>query len=383
MNGRERVKAVLERKVPDLVPTDMWGSASRIHNDLYFKILKILDIKDKGDIIRPNQVTSYENYELADLLGCDFRHINPGKPDYFTSYKDEKGFVFDEWGIGRDYSAMYPTIAVFPFENFDESEIKKHKWPIMHDEGRIRGLADKAKDWHENTDKAITATAANSGLFFELGQFLRGPEQFFMDLVLNENLVHTMFDKLTELFIELNLYYLKPVAPYIEWVEFSSDLGTQNGMFFSKEMFNTFFKKPYIDLFSAIKKEYPHLKIFYHCCGSIYDLIPDLIEVGVDILNPIQPLAFDMDPARIKKEFGDSLVFHGAIDIQNAMRGSIEDVKSEVRLRIDQMGGGGGYIVSPNNHLLPDIPPENVICMYQYAKEYGNYQVSDSAFQRG
>ena len=360
-------------RIPDVVPTDMWGSASRIHNDLYAELLTLLDIKDPGDLIRPGQVTSYENYELADALGCDFRHINPGKPDGFTSYKDENGLVYDEWGVGRDYSAMYPTIAKFPLAEASEKDIANHKWPDMRDEGRIRGLAEKARNWYESTDKAITSTAATSGLFFELGQFLRGPETFLMDLALNEKFVRALFEKLTELFIEQNLYYLDPVAPYIEWVEFSSDLGTQNGLFFSKEMFRTFFKEPYTRLFNAIKTKFPNIKIFYHCCGGIYDIIPELIDVGVDILNPIQPRAAGMDPGRIKKEFGDALVFHGAIDIQGAMRGSIEDVREEVRLRIDQMGGGGGYIVSPNNHLLPDIPAENVICLYRYAKEYGVY----------
>jgi len=373
VNSRERVKAVVEMRMPDVVPTDMWGSASRVHNDLYAELLSILNINDPGDLIRPGQVTSYENYELSDALGCDFRHINPGKPDGFKSYKDEKGLVYDEWGIGRDYSAMYPTIAMFPLEGAGEADIKNHKWPDMKDEGRVRGLAAKAKNYYENTDKAITATAATSGLFFELGQFLRGPENFLMDMALNEKFVHALFDKLLELFIEQNLNYLEPIASYIEWVEFTSDLGTQNGPFFSIEMFRTFYKEPYRQLFSAVKKAYPHVKIFYHCCGGIYDFIPDLIDVGVDILNPIQPLATGMDPGRIKSEFGDVLVFHGAIDIQGAMRGTIKDVRDEVRLRIEQMGYGGGYIVSPNNHLLPDIPPENVICLYRYAKEYGVY----------
>ena len=373
MNGRERVKAVLNKEVPDVIPTDMWGSASRIHNDLYRELLVLLDIKSPGDNIRPGQVTSYENYELSDALLCDFRHINPGKPDGFTSYKDDSGLVYDEWGVGRDYSALYPTIAKFPLAGASAADIKNYKWPVMQDEGRIRGLAEKAKDWYENTDKAITATAANSGLFFEMGQFLRGPEDFFMDMALDEKFVHALIDKLTELFIDLNLYYLAPAAPYMEWVEFTSDLGTQNGPFFSKEMFRTFYKEPYRQLFSAIKKAYPNLKIFYHCCGGIYDFIPDLIDVGVDVLNPIQPRAAGMDPGRIKSEFGDALVFHGAIDIQGAMRETIKDVRDEVRLRIEQMGYNGGYIVSPNNHLLPDIPPENVVCLYRYAKEYGTY----------
>jgi len=233
VNNRERVKAVLNRQIPDVVPTDMWGSASRLHNELYEKLLDILDIKDKGEMIRSNQGTNYENYTLADALECDFRHINPGKPDYFKSYTDEKGIVFDEWGIGRDYSAMYPTVARFPLADARIEDIRSYSWPVIRDEGRIRGLPEKAKSWFENTDKAITAVAANSGLFFELGQFLRGPEKFFMDLALNEKFVHELFDKLTELLIDLNLYYLEPIAPYIEWVEFSSDLGTQNGLFFS------------------------------------------------------------------------------------------------------------------------------------------------------
>jgi len=373
MDSRERVKAVLNKGTPDVIPTDMWGSASRVHNDLYAELVDMLDIKTPGDSIRPGTVTIYENYELSDSLLCDFRHINPGKPDGFTSYKDDSGLVYDEWGVGRDHSALYPTIAKFPLAGASVSDIKNYKWPVMKDEGRIRGLADKAKDWYENTDKAITATAANSGLFFEMGQFLRGPEDFFMDMALDEKFVHALIDKLTELFIDLNLYYLSPVAPYIEWVEFTSDLGTQNGPFFSIEMFRTFYKESYRQLFSAIKKAYPNVKIFYHCCGGIYDFIPDLIDVGVDILNPIQPRAAGMDPGRIKSEFGDSLVFHGAIDIQGAMRGTIKDVRDEVRLRIEQMGYGGGYIVSPNNHLLPDIPAENVVCLYRYAKEYGVY----------
>jgi uroporphyrinogen decarboxylase len=352
----------------------MWGSASRIHNDLYFDLLSKLGIEDEGELIRPSALTSYENYTLSDMLGCDFRHINIRKPDGFQGRTDADGIVYDEWGVGRDVSAGYPTIARFPLADaLTEGDIRAYRWPTMRDEGRIRGLREKAQAWHEGTDKAITATAANSGMFFELGQFLRGPEQFFMDLALNEKLVRALFDKLTDLFIELNLYYLEPVAPYLEWVEFTSDLGTQNGPFFSKGMFDAFFKESFRRIFSEIKRRHPHLKIMLHSCGGVYDFIPGFIEVGVDILNPIQPRAHGMDPARIKSEFGDALVFHGAIDIQGAMRGSIEEVREEVRLRFSQMGGGGGYVISPNNHLLTDVPAENVIEMYRYAKEIGRY----------
>ncbi len=373
MNSRERVRAVLNRQVPDCVPTDIWGSASRVHDTLYESLMQHFGLKEHGSLIRPGTVTQYEDYALADCLNTDFRHINIGKPKHFKSYRDANDYVIDEWGVGRDVSAEYPTVAYFPLANATIDDLDSYTWPNPCDEGRIEGLEEKAKNWYENTDKAITATAANSGLFFELGQFLRGPEQFFMDMCLEPEFTQKLVDKITDILIEMNLYYLKPIAPYLEWVEFTSDLGTQNAPFFSRDMFVQYFKQPFARLFGAVKQAYPNLKIFMHSCGSIYDFIPDLIEVGVDVLNPIQPLANGMDPARIKQNFGKDLIFHGAIDIQCAMLGSVEDVEKEVKLRIDQMGEGGGYILSPNNHFQPDIPTENVIRMYELAKEYGKY----------
>lgn len=373
MNSRERVKAVLAKEIPDVVPTDLWGCASRIHNELYLRLLDYFHMDKKGEIVRPGTRTMYVDYDLADKLGADFRHVDIGKPEGFKSYTDENGLVYDEWGVGRDISAEYPTIAHFPLAEATADDLDSYKWPVIEDEGRVRGLAEKAENWYRNTDKAITATAANSGMFFELAQFLRGPEQFFMDLCLDEYLAQKLIDKLTDLLIELNLYYLKPIAPYLEWAEFTSDLGTQHAPFISLDMFRKFFKEPFQRIFSAVKDVYPNLKVLFHSCGAIYDFIPDLIEVGVDILNPIQPLAAGMDPGRIKQRFGDRLVFHGAIDIQCAMTGTPQDVEKEVKLRIDQMGKGGGYIVSPNNHLQPDVSPENVVMLYRMAKEYGRY----------
>ncbi|MEI6101956.1 MAG: uroporphyrinogen decarboxylase family protein, partial [Eubacteriales bacterium] len=253
------------------------------------------------------------------------------------------------------------------------ADLDRYPWPNPFDEGRIRGIEERAKNYFCNTDKAITANSANSGMFFEIAQFLRGPEEFFVDMCINEGFAKKLIDKITDVLIQINLYYLKPISPYIEWVEFTSDLGTQNGPFISPDMFQNYFKKPFERIFIAVKKEYPNLKIFMHSCGSIYTFIPDLIEVGVDVLNPIQPLAFEMDPARIKQKFGDALVFHGAIDIQNAMCGSLQDVEKEVKLRIEQMGAGGGYILSPNNHVLPDVSVENLIRMYSAAREFGKY----------
>ncbi len=370
MTSRERVKVALNHQTPDCVPTDLWGSASRITNQLYFDLKKHFDITEEGRLIRPGTVTEYEDYILADRLNSDFRHINIGKPKGFKSYKNQQGFVIDEWGVGRDVSAIYPTVAYFPLAEAEVADLDGYNWPKPEDEGRIEGIEERAKDWFLNTDKAITATSPVSGMFFELAQFLRGPEEFFVDLYMNKEFAHKLIDKITDILIPLTLYYVKPIAPYIEWLEFTSDLGTQHAPFMSLDMFKEFFAEPFNRIFSAVKQAYPTVKIFFHSCGAIYDFIPELIKAGVDVLNPIQPLAKDMDPKRIKEEFGKDLVFHGVIDIQQAMRGSVEDVKKEVALRIDQMNINGGYILAPNNHLQPDVPFENVVAMYNYAKEY-------------
>jgi uroporphyrinogen decarboxylase len=373
MSSRERVKTVLAHKVPDRVPTDLWGSASRICDELYFDLLRYFDLPHMGDLIRPGTVTQFEDYALAERLDTDFRHINIGKPEHFKSYTDENGYVIDEWGVGRDVTALYPTVAYFPLAEAEEEDIDRYPWPDPFDNGRIRGLEQKAKDWYLHTDKAITATAANSGMFFEVAQFLRGPEEFFIDMCTNEGFAARLIDRIADILIDINLFYLKPIAPYLEWVEFTSDLGTQNAPFVSGDMFRQYFKEPFSRVFGAVKNAYPNLKVFFHSCGSIYSFIPDLIEAGVDVLNPIQPLAAEMDPARIKREFGRELVFHGAIDIQKAMCGSADDVEREVKLRIRQMAGDGGYILSPNNHLQNDVPAENVVKLYGSAREFGAY----------
>jgi uroporphyrinogen decarboxylase len=141
----------------------------------------------------------------------------------------------------------------------------------------------------------------------------------------------------------------------------------------SVSMFRDFFKDPYTELFGAVKKRWPHLKVFLHSCGSVFDLIGEFIDCGVDIMNPLQPLANGMDSARIKERYGDRVVFHGAVDIQKALYGSREDVREETKRRIQALGRGGGYILSPANHIQRDVPPENVIELYRSAREFGVY----------
>lgn len=372
LNSRERVEETLSHNQPDRIPMDLWGSASRIHTARYIELVKELGLP-LGERIRPGTTTEYEDYSLADIFDCDFRHINIGRPSEFSSYYDNSGNCIDEWGIGRKILCFNNTVTFHPFADASLAELRKHKWPNPKDSGRISGIGERAANWYHKTDKAITATAATSGLIFEFGQYLCGTENFLAYLYEEEKFCDGLIDKLTELFIELNLHYIKPIAPYIQWIEFTSDLGMQHAPFMSVQMFRRFFKNPMKQLFGAIKKAHPSVKIFFHSCGSIYSFIPDLIDCGVEILNPLQPLARDMDASRIKHEFGRDLVFHGGVDIQHALISTREELHMDIQRCIDCLADGGGYILSPANHLQVDVPNENIIELYRYAKEIGVY----------
>lgn len=376
MNSRERVRMALNHQEADRVPMDLWGSASRIHTELYKKIADEMGFKEYDALLRPGTTTQYVDYRLSDAVGCDFRHINIGKPDHFQSHQDKDGNVIDEWGIGKKLMAGYNAITYHPLAGKDLDFLKKYQFPTAKDPGRIRGLAEQARNWYQNTKYAITATSAVSGIFFELGQYLRGADNFMMDLYDQPEFVHLLLEKLTETIIDLNLYYMEPIAPYIEWIEFTEDFAMQNSLFISPQMFREYFKKPHIELFTAIKKKFPQVKIFFHSCGAVRGLIPDLIETGIDILNPLQPLATGMDSTELKREFGKTVVFHGGIDIQYAMPGSFTDIEQEVKKRIKALAPGGGYILSPTNHLQIDVPVANFFKLYELAGKYGKYPIS-------
>lgn len=375
MTSRERVRAVLEHREPDRVPVDLWGSACRILTEEYLEIIKQKGLP-VGELVRPGSTTQYVDLQLADLVECDFRHINIKKAKGFFSYVDEKGNTIDEWGIGRKLIAGYNGITFHPFEDLSEDQLDKHKWPDPADPGRIEGIAQQAKDWYENTNFAITATSAVSGALFENCQYLCGTENFLAALYEEPEFVDKLVWKLTEVITETYIRYLEPISTYVEWVEFTEDLAMQNSLMLSPDMFRRFFKQPHIEMFGTIKKRFPNVKIWFHSCGALRPLISDLIDCGIDILNPLQPHTTGMVSEELKKEFGNQVVFHGGIDIQYAMPGTVEQVKEEVKKRINAYAPGGGYILASSNHIQSDVPVENFFKLYEFAHQYGHYPIN-------
>jgi uroporphyrinogen decarboxylase len=372
----------LNHKEPDRVPIDLWGTASRICNDLYFEIVRREGWKEYGPCVRASRSGDYVDYRVSNLIDADFRHTNIGHPKYFNKHVDGDGNAISEWGYGTKTVAGHPTVTYHPLAKAEVSDIEKHKWPLIEDPGRIEGLKGQVENWHYNTDYFITSTAAVSGLMIDICPYLRGFDQFFMDLHLDQKFAHTLIGKVADIISELYLYYLSPIGEYIDWIEFSSDHGMQDRPLVSPDTYKKFFKKPYTQLFNEVKRAAPHAKIFLHSCGSVRELIPDFIDMGVDVLNALQPRATGMNSFELKREFGNEIVFHGGLDIQGGINGSIEDAVNEAKTRLKAFAPGGGYIFAPANHFMQDVPIENFFTLYQTALEYGKYSSNTKTEER-
>ena len=255
-------------------------------------------------------------------------------------------------------------------------DLDTYPWPDPDDPGRVKGLREEVKKLRNETDCAIIADIPVYGIFEHSWTCLRGADQFFMDLVLNEDFVLALFEKLLEIDIKLYANYMDAVGDLIDVVGVGDDLAGENAPLISPEMYRKLVKPYQAKLWKSIKEK-TDAYLFLHSCGSIYKLIPDLIEMGVDIINPVQVAAKDMDSKRLKEEFGDDLTFWGGIDTQKILPfGSPQNVEDEVKKRLSDFAPGGGYVLNAVHCIQPGVPPENIIQMYKAGLNYGKYPIA-------
>jgi len=220
------------------------------------------------------------------------------------------------------------------------------------------------------TEYAVVGDFAMLGIF-EMSWFLRGLENFMVDLITDRTFCEVLLDRLVEVKCRLYDRYLKAAGPYLDVVTMGDDISGQRGPLFDPSIYREMIKPRHAALIRFIKQRTP-AKLFFHSCGDITEFIPDFIEIGVDILNPIQVSV--MDARRLKAEFGDGLVFWGGCDTQNVLPfGTIREVEMEVRRRMDEMAAGGGYVFGQVHEVQPGTPPENILSMFQSALRYGIY----------
>jgi uroporphyrinogen decarboxylase len=254
-------------------------------------------------------------------------------------------------------------------------------WPDPYDPGRTRGLEKDTKSLHETTDFAIVADAIYGGLF-ETAWWLRGFEKLIVDFYRNVEFVEFLLDRLLELFKAFYTELLRSVGDYVHVVQFGDDYAMQTGLMLSPAVFRRFIKP-------RLKQLYDHIhaatkaKIFHHSCGSVRALIPDLIEAGVDILNPIQLSAANMGPESLKRDFGSSICFHGGLDVQRLLPfESAENVSKEAERVAKILGARGGYIFATAHNMQAFTPPQN-ICVAFDSVRLGGRSWHGPAAKRG
>ena len=370
LNPRERVTEALNHRETDRPPIDLGGTVSGIHNKAYSNLIKVLklDLDVRVDPRDAQQLAKLDEVILK-KFGVDFRHVGLRRVPSFGELKPDvtgRPYFIDEWGITWVRNPNYYDMIDHPLKNATIDDLEKHTFPDPRDPNRYTDLREEIKHLDSNTDYAIQADAFFGGIY-ECAWWLRGFEEFTLDMYRRPEFAEIFLDKILTLYLEFYGKYLDIVGPYIQVIDYNDDIGMQTGPLLSPAMFKKYLKPRYGKIFQLIRSK-TKAKIFMHSCGSVYQLIPDLIEIGLDILNPIQPLATNMDIEGLKRNFGEKLCFHGGIDIQRLLpNGSVEEVTAEVK-RVTHIGGfGGGLIIAGAHNIQADVPPENILAMFEAA----------------
>jgi uroporphyrinogen decarboxylase len=412
MNSRERVLASLNHKEPDRIPVDFGGHrSSGISVQAYKKLREYLGLKpSKLYIYDFIQQLVFVEDDVLDITGSDVVTLGrsylknedywqdwmlqdgtPCKiPGFIKVQREKDGYVV--YGDGEQAiciqknGSLYFEQTCFPLEYSDEDEFThlsqsfdKIMWcklgappaPAGFDDNGLKIWQAAAGELRQSTDRAIY------GLFganlYEMGQFVFRMDNFLYELAANPARMHRFLDKLTEIHIENLTRYLGAVGEYIDIIGFGDDLGMQTGPQISPDMYREFFKPRHKMIWTHAKKLFPHLKVCLHSCGGIYPLLKDLIEAGIDAVNPVQISCRDMEPARLKKEYGERLTFWGGgCDTRDVLpNGSPEQIRQHVRTNIGIMAPGGGFVFQQVHNILANVPPENIMAMFDAVRETG------------
>jgi uroporphyrinogen decarboxylase len=287
-------------------------------------------------------------------------------PEAFNPYlRDDGGWeLYHEELLQNVLSPVTGSFmpAYFPLQGATLKELEEYEFPLI-DDRELAYLGEQARDLFENTEYAVFGWFGGS--IFEETHYLLGFEEVMYRLAKDVNFMDRLFQRLTEQATANVERYLEAVGSYIQVIGFYDDFGIQTGPMIAPTLFRELIKPRLAAVYDLVH-ELSEAFVFLHSCGSVYEFMEDFIDVGVDVLNPLQTSASGMDPARLKKEYGERIAFWGGgCDVQRTLPlGQPREVREEVRRRIEILGEGGGYVFAPIHNILADVPPENVAAMY-------------------
>lgn len=382
MNSRQRLLAALDHREPDRVPLDLGSTqVTGIHIVAYRNLrahLGLLPVEPLlCDVI---QQLALPDDDVIEQLGVDVRGLFPLNSHNWNVTDIDAGDAWeylDEWGIthrrikpdGLYYSAVKHPLA----GDISVQDVQAYAWPDTGDPRRIAGLVEQALEYRAQ-GKAVMVKGVLAGIF-ETAQRMRGMEACLMDMASNEALAGAMLDKMTELKLAFWEMALPRLAGAVDVISEADDYGTQASQLISPRMFRKQIKPRLQVLFQRIKQLAPGAKLFFHSCGNVRPLLPDFIELGVDILNPVHTRATGMEPVALKRDFGNDIVFWGGgVDTQDVLpHGTPQQVQDDVRRNVEALAPGGGFVFNTVHNIQADVPPENITAMLQALTEFGAY----------
>jgi uroporphyrinogen decarboxylase len=372
---KERVLNAFHHVESDRIPIDFGSTANTsITKDAYENLKRFLKIDLPVKLMSKNLSTAYIDDVVLERLNVDTRGVFLGGSDEWHDIELSADKYIDEWGITFYKPPNFPFYDAVknPLAGEISSKtIRDYPWPNPHNRGRVRNIRERVRFLREHTDYAVVFHAM--GGFITQSQYMRGLEQWLEDIIAEPELLGELLDRILQYQMDLAMDALSECDFDVDVVHFGDDLGIQNGLMFSPRTYRDILKPRQAKLFAPVKK-HTKAKIFFHTCGSNYDILNDLIEIGVDGLNPVQTNAKNMQADRLKREFGDRLTFWGAVDTHAP--GAAEDpmcMEKEVRKVVEIMAPGGGYVFNAIHNIQPDVSAESIYAMFESAIKYGSY----------
>jgi uroporphyrinogen decarboxylase len=384
MNSRQRVKLALDHKEPDRIPFDLGGTVlTSIHVNAYRNLRRYLGLPEVDvQVMDVFQQIAVVDEDVRQRLGSDCRNVAPRSSATFkivVNENDMPGYRFfhDEWGIGwrmpKD-GGFYYDMFDHPLSGFSSiDDIKNYPWPNPVDPARFTGLAERARHVADVQGEPVILGGLAAG-FIELTAWTRGFARFYPDLVTNLDWMTYLMDTLIDLKLAYWEVALPLVGDYADVVQEADDLAGQFGLLISPDIYRRVIKPRHKKIMDFIKAR-SKAKIFFHSCGAIREIIPDLIEIGVDIINPVQVSATGMESAALKRDFGKEITFWGGlVDTQRVFTdGTPAEVRDDVRRHIDDLGPDGGFVAAAVHNIQANVPPENIMAMWETLQEFGKY----------
>jgi len=389
---RERVLTALDHREPDRVPIDLGSSiVTSITKAAYLPLMERLGL-DPGTVRIHDEVQQlpYVADSLLERLSVDTRMVQlppthvPGVEaiddgDYWA--------IIDRWGAKMRMpkeGGLYYDWVEFPIKEISQGALDAYRWPEPDPPHVVAALRERAAWLRANTDYVLVGSGVIGGGLFEQPCRTVGLETFMMAMLTDPAFSERLVDGILDIYIESVDRYLSQVGDLIDVFTFWDDVASQNGWMISPQTYVEMIKPRQKRLFDAIR-ERSSARIFYHGCGAVFDLIPHLIEIGVDIVNPVQVSAAGMDSKRLKAAYGKDIVFWGGgVDTQKVLPfGTPEQVRDEVKRRIDDFAPGGGFVFATVHNIQAFVPPENIIAAFETALEYGSYGAPGAAAPGG